>query len=88
MSKFKKTEHNPIYKVFIEVFLIARIPHFTVLITEADIHRCSVVKGVPKNFSKFTGKHLCQSLFFNKLAGYAEFLRTPFHTERLRWLLL
>ena len=23
-------------------------------------------KGVLKNFAKFTGKHLCQSLFFNK----------------------
>ena len=26
-------------------------------------------KGVLKNFTKFRGKHLCQSLFFNKLAG-------------------
>ena len=26
-------------------------------------------KGVLKNFEKFTGKHLCQSLFFNKVAG-------------------
>ena len=26
-------------------------------------------KGVLKNFAKFTGKHLCQSLFFNKVAG-------------------
>ena len=25
--------------------------------------------GVLKNFSKFTGKHLCQSLFFSKVAG-------------------
>ena len=25
-------------------------------------------KGVSKNFAKFTGKHLCQSLFFNKVA--------------------
>ena len=24
---------------------------------------------VLKNFAKFTGKHLCQSLFFNKVAG-------------------
>ena len=23
-----------------------------------------------KNFAKFTGKHLCQSLFFNKVAGF------------------
>ena len=26
-------------------------------------------KGVLKNFAKFTGKHLCQSLFLNKAAG-------------------
>ena len=25
-------------------------------------------KGVYRNFTKFTGKHLCQSLFFNKVA--------------------
>ena len=29
----------------------------------------SVRKGVLRNFAKFTGKHLCQSLFFNKVAG-------------------
>ena len=26
-------------------------------------------KGVLRNIAKFTGKHLCQSLFFNKIAG-------------------
>ena len=26
-------------------------------------------KGVLGNLTKFTGKHLCQSLFFNKVAG-------------------
>ena len=25
-------------------------------------------RGVPRNSAKFTGKHLCQSLFFNKVA--------------------
>ena len=30
---------------------------------------CSVEKGVLRNFAKFTGKDLCQSLFFNKDAG-------------------
>ena len=33
--------------------------------------RCSVKKSVLKNFAKFTGKHLRQSLFFNKVAGAA-----------------
>ena len=26
-------------------------------------------KGALKNFAKFTEKHLCQSLYFNKVAG-------------------
>ena len=26
-------------------------------------------KGVLKNFTKFTGKHLCKSIFFDKDAG-------------------
>ena len=33
--------------------------------------RCSVRKGVVRNFPKFTGKHMCQSLFFNKVAGFS-----------------
>ena len=28
----------------------------------------SIKKGVLKNFTKFTGKHLCQSLSINKFA--------------------
>ena len=32
--------------------------------------RCSAKKSVLKNFAKFTGKHLCQSLFFNKVAEH------------------
>ena len=31
--------------------------------------RCSIKKGPLKNFAKFTWKHLCQSLCFNKFAG-------------------
>ena len=31
--------------------------------------RCYVKMGVLRNFAKFTGKDLCQSLFFNKVAG-------------------
>ena len=30
---------------------------------------CSLRKGVLRNFAKFTGKHLCQSPFLNKVAG-------------------
>ena len=31
--------------------------------------KCSMKKGVLRNFAKFTEKHLCHSLFFNKVAG-------------------
>ena len=34
--------------------------------------RCSVRKDVLQNFAKFTGKHLWQSLFFNKVTGWSD----------------
>ena len=45
-------------------------------------------KGVLKNFIKFTGKHLFQSLFFNKVVGLTKFRRTSFlHNTSGRLLL-
>ena len=31
--------------------------------------RCSVKKGLLRNFARFKRKHVCQRLFFNKVAG-------------------
>ena len=31
--------------------------------------RYSMEKGALRNFTKLTGKHLCQNLFVNKVAG-------------------
>ena len=57
-------------------------------------------KDVLKNFTKFTGKHLCRSLLrpaalFKKRhrhrcfpVNFTKFLRTSFFIERLWWLLL
>ena len=60
-------------------------------------------KSVLRNIAKLTGKHLWQSLFFNKVSGlckekdsgtgiFSEFCEisnnTFFFTEHLRWLLL
>ena len=39
------------------------------ILTEAVVQICSKKKGVFRNFVKFTGKHLRQSLFFNNVAG-------------------
>ena len=59
-------------------------------------------KGVLRIFAKFRGKHLCQSLFFNKRdlqlkkklwnryffsVIFANFRRTPFIAEHFGWLL-
>ena len=56
--------------------------------------KCSERKGILSNIVKFTARHLCQSLFFNKVVGFSlwkerlwhrrlhvnfvKFLRTPF----------
>ena len=39
------------------------------ILTEAVVQRCSVKQGVLENFAKFIGKHLCQSLSLNEVAG-------------------
>ena len=36
--------------------------------TRSNHQKCSARKDVLRNFAKFTGKHLCQVLFFNKVA--------------------
>ena len=46
--------------------------------------RYSVRKGVLRNFAIFTGKHLCRSLFFNKVAALA--CKTLFKKETLAQL--
>ena len=57
-------------------------------------------KNALENFTKFTGKRLCQSFFFNKVAGlgplrhrcfpvnFVKFLTTPISIKYLWWLLL
>ena len=42
---------------------------FAVSIYRSSPQRRSIKKDVFRNLTKFTGKHLCQSLFFNKVAG-------------------
>ena len=59
---------------------------------------CSMKKGVLRNFAKFTGKHLCQSLFVTLLkkklwhrclpVNFAKFLRTTLIQNTSRQLLL
>ena len=43
--------------------------------------RCSIKKGVLRNFAKLTGKHLCQSLFFNQVAGLLQLIKKETLTQ-------
>ena len=52
---FRDSTASMLYRIF----YICRSSH----------RRCSVRKGALRNFAKFTGKHPCQSLFYNKVAG-------------------
>ena len=82
------------------MFNLAVIPHlilhYKIINTISSLRRsrpevfCKI--GVLRKFAKFLGKHLCQSLFFNKVAGlpvnFVNFLRTSFFMEHLWWLFL
>ena len=48
---------------------IERIFNCLTNIFRSSRRRCFERKGFLRNFAKFTGKHLRQSLFFNKVAG-------------------
>ena len=48
------------------MIVFATTMHMT---TRSSHQRCSVSKGVLRNFSKFAGKHPCQVPFYNKVAG-------------------
>ena len=59
--------------------------------TEGVVRRCSLKKRVLQNFIKFIGKHLCRSVFSNKITGlrlFCEIFKSTFLIEQLRWLLL
>ena len=51
---------------------ICRFPRKYFSTYRSSHQRCSVRKGVLRNFEKFTGKYLCESLFFNKFAGLVQ----------------
>ena len=48
---------------------ISQYSDCSLIVSEAVAQRCSVKRGVLRNFTKFTGTHLWQSLFFKKVAG-------------------
>ena len=59
---FYKLNHN---------LLIAKLLSNDLLKERSSHQKCSVKKSVLRNFARFTGNNLYQSLFFNKVAGPA-----------------
>ena len=57
------------------------------LIDRSSHRKCSVRKGVLRNFAKFTEKHLCPGLFFNKVVGFS-LSKNTFSQNTSGWLLL
>ena len=65
--KLAKNQVNAKQHTEAELLLFEYYSHFSS--TRSNHQRCSIQIGVLRNFTKFTGKHLCQSLFFNKVTG-------------------
>ena len=64
----------PVFSPRITTFISCSQLYFNYLHKLPALHwsshrKCSIEICVLENFTKFTGKHLCQSLFFNKVAG-------------------
>ena len=62
-------DNFPYQYVLLINFQSCNVSEIHICLVRSSHQRCSLLKGVLWNFSKFTGKHLRQSLFFNKVAG-------------------
>ena len=83
-------ELSPIWKVYIKEKLFPGCKNYLYkyfLYSKKHSFADILQNRFPKDLPKFTGKHPCQSLFFNKVAGlgtyifpvnFAKFLRAPF----------
>ena len=75
-SKFVKSNFLWILVIFHIINQNVEVPSFLFwwwitgkkFIIRSSQQKCSAKKGVLRNFTKFTGKHLCQSLSFETLA--------------------
>ena len=56
-------------KCFFLLMTLYKATHWNIYQFRSSHRRCSVKKGAFGNFAKFTRKHLCQGLFFNKVTG-------------------
>ena len=78
--------YNSLFFTFYKIaFFITLIKHTFVVpyFARSSLPEVFCKEVVLRSFTKFTGRHLCQSLFFNKVAG----LRPPVAASSLRGLL-
>ena len=64
------------------------IARLILLLTESSRPEVFCKKGILKNFTKFTGKHLRQSLLFNKIVGLRLLILTLKQYEKLKTFVL
>ena len=64
LEKFKESRNE---RTNLELYSLTFLKHLNVYRSSSPEVFCE--KGVLRNFGKLTGKHLCQSLFFSKVAG-------------------
>ena len=66
------------------IFMYSFYPQFSCnAMSESSRPEVFCKKGVLRNFAKFTGKHLCQGLFFNKVAGLRLFFSLYYIQKRI-----
>ena len=63
---------------FSAVFLLCVFVGNVIIGFKSSHRRYSIRKGVLRNFTKFTGKHLCESLFFE----YQVFMRILYQNDK------
>ena len=68
-SFFRNRKETNIPKIMTNLNIVLSIFIKEITKKRSSHQRCSARKGVLRNFTKFAGKHLCRSLFFDKVAG-------------------
>ena len=77
----RRKEEQTVQNLYAHLEVFNDAIHWLCFIFRSSHQTCSIIKGVLRNFAKFTGKHLCKSLFFNKVAGLHETLAQVFSCE-------
>ena len=67
------------YSLYKLLITHCKVVHYSLHVKLRSSHRkCSISKGILRNFAKFTGKYLRQGLFLNKVAGWGLFFNMCF----------